>query len=72
MYCKTCHYDLRKLSSRQCPECGQSFDARDASTFLTNLPPKPDYVRRVIFLLIIATIVAVIIQFLAAARQSGH
>lgn len=31
--CLTCHYDLRKLTERRCPECGRAFDPDDASTY---------------------------------------
>ncbi|MCI0675219.1 MAG: hypothetical protein L0Y42_05510, partial [Phycisphaerales bacterium] len=33
MRCKGCHYSLKKLVERRCPECGRGFDPDDARTF---------------------------------------
>ena len=33
--CRTCHYWLRGLRGRHCPECGSPFDPADPSTYLT-------------------------------------
>jgi hypothetical protein len=33
MYCKECGYQLNRLSSSACPECGHPFDPQDSSTF---------------------------------------
>jgi hypothetical protein len=33
MRCLSCHYDLRKLTGRRCPECGCTFDPNDPSTY---------------------------------------
>jgi hypothetical protein len=33
MRCLSCHYDLRKLAERRCPECGREFDPGDVKTF---------------------------------------
>ena len=33
IYCLTCRYDLRGLTSSRCPECGRVFDPNSASTF---------------------------------------
>jgi hypothetical protein len=31
--CKTCHYSLRNLTVRRCPECGGAFDPADPKTW---------------------------------------
>jgi hypothetical protein len=33
IYCLTCRYDLRGLTSNRCPECGRAFDPGLASTY---------------------------------------
>ena len=33
MYCRKCRYQLDSLSESRCPECGQSFDPADPSTY---------------------------------------
>lgn len=33
MYCKQCLYDLRRIASLQCPECGRAFDPADSRSF---------------------------------------
>jgi hypothetical protein len=35
IYCRGCRYPLRGLDKPRCPECGQSFDPNDPTTFLT-------------------------------------
>lgn len=49
MYCRGCHYDLRKLTSRRCPECGRWFDPDNAKTYSRQSRPTPvlDMVGRV-------------------------
>lgn len=72
MFCRKCHYDLRGHSTHRCSECGDAFNPTDPKTFLLELPPKPDYVRRFIAFVIIAIAVALVIQTIAAMSQSGH
>lgn len=33
MFCKTCRYDLRELTTDCCPECGRAFDPANPETF---------------------------------------
>jgi hypothetical protein len=33
MYCRGCGYDLRKLDTTRCPECGRGFDPADHKTY---------------------------------------
>ena len=33
IYCISCRYDLRGLTSNRCPECGRCFDPASASTY---------------------------------------
>ncbi len=33
MYCRGCGYDLRKLDTNRCPECGRAFDTTDQKTY---------------------------------------
>jgi hypothetical protein len=40
MYCRECGYDLRGLPEPRCPECGNTFDPRDPTTFLED-PKRP-------------------------------
>jgi hypothetical protein len=40
MYCRGCGYDLRKLDTTRCPECGRGFDPNDASTYHLSRPVK--------------------------------
>ena len=40
MRCRSCAYDLQKLSEKRCPECGREFDPADSETYLTR--PYPD------------------------------
>lgn len=76
MYCRKCHYDLRDLGeTRRCPECGSEFHPLDSHTFLEKLPEPMsfgDKFARIVTIGIIATVVALFIQFLATARGSGH
>ena len=37
MYCRCCHYDLRGLSTRKCPECGTDFIPGNRKTYLVTL-----------------------------------
>lgn len=41
-YCINCLYNLRGLPEHRCPECGQTFDPDDTTTFL----PTPDPLKR--------------------------
>ena len=34
MFCRGCHYDLSRATSRTCPECGVSFDPLNPKSFL--------------------------------------
>jgi hypothetical protein len=55
MRCKKCGYDLRGQKTQRCPECGDAFDPRIVSTYLT----KPvSGTRYVILALISAFLVA--------------
>jgi predicted amidophosphoribosyltransferase len=76
MFCKNCQYDLRQLQAHRCPECGQAFDPTEPSTYLESLP-REAFFRRHRILAILAFIfvglgVAFLIQFAAAASQSGR
>lgn len=33
MLCRNCRYDLRGITTNQCPECGTEFDPSDPSTW---------------------------------------
>ncbi len=33
MFCRSCNYDLRAVPVDRCPECGTTFDPRDALTY---------------------------------------
>ena len=33
MFCRSCNYDLRAVPVNRCPECGTTFDPRDALTY---------------------------------------
>lgn len=33
MYCPSCQYDLSRIDSRRCPECGRPFNPADPTTF---------------------------------------
>ncbi len=35
-WCKKCGYTLNHLESNECPECGESFDPLNPTTFLTD------------------------------------
>lgn len=39
MYCRSCHYNLRRLRSTGCPECGTLFDPTDPDTYIQRKPP---------------------------------
>ncbi len=39
IYCLTCRYDLRGLTSNRCPECGRAFDPTLASSY-TRFPSR--------------------------------
>ncbi len=75
MFCTSCHFDLRDLPTPKCPECGHSFDPNDHTTFLRTLP-LPLTVRqqcvRICVILVLGGLVALLVQFVAAASQSGH
>ena len=76
MYCRGCKYDLRVLGAiRQCPECGHEFDPADPSTTLDALP-RPLSIRarvmRIVAILVVGALLALVIQFMAAAQTSGH
>jgi hypothetical protein len=45
MYCLTCYYNLRGLTSDRCPECGRFFNPSSPSTFSPT--PKPTATREV-------------------------
>ncbi len=36
MKCIDCQYDLSAITGDRCPECGRSFDSRDASTYASS------------------------------------
>ena len=76
MYCRKCHYDLRRLGDiRQCPECGTPFSPDVPGTYLKQLPePRTlgEKVSLLLFILVIGFLAAWAIQFVAAAQNSGH
>jgi hypothetical protein len=39
VYCRKCQYNLRGLTERRCPECGQAFDPADSESYLKTIPP---------------------------------
>jgi hypothetical protein len=39
IYCRHCYYCLRGLVEDRCPECGRTFNRRNASTFSLTPPP---------------------------------
>jgi hypothetical protein len=41
LHCKSCQYDLRKLTEHRCPECARFFDPEDSNTF-TQVYEEPD------------------------------
>lgn len=38
MYCRQCHYDLRALTSKRCPECGKAFNPNSPDSFYPAFP----------------------------------
>ena len=51
MYCSTCRYPVRDAPEQRCPECGRSFDARDARTYLCHASAlKPAATRSLVLL----------------------
>ncbi|MGH7131364.1 MAG: hypothetical protein ACREJO_05405 [Phycisphaerales bacterium] len=62
MFCSSCNFDLRNLTTSTCPECGRTFDAADATTYLDH--PRSQFERliprilRTIGLLVLVGIVA--------------
>lgn len=39
MFCRKCHYDLRRLESGRCPECGRPFDPQDPGSTISEVQP---------------------------------
>ena len=73
MYCRGCKYDLSQLGdARVCPECGRSFNPEEPRSFLQTPALLSQKWTRNVALIGIAILIALYIQFMAAAQSSGH
>jgi predicted amidophosphoribosyltransferase len=66
--CKSCHYPLKQLTERRCPECGREFDPDDPSTFDT---PRSKQERLAFRLLVISGLIYLVVYLLILQKIRG-
>ena len=73
VYCKNCYTPLADAPEPKCPRCGRAFDARNPRTYLPRPFPSAG---RIVFDVILTTVVAAVaaggVAFFQATRSSGH
>ncbi len=65
MFCRSCHYDLRRLPEARCPECGTPFNRDNPDTYLQVIP-RPNIGRLIVrwaMLVVVAVAAAFVILF---------